>query len=156
MRDSEEYAALARQVYRMAGEAVTRSAASAGRQPWAVVLDVDETALDNSTYELERAAYHLPYDPRTWNAWVSRREAGAVPGVVEFVALVRRAGGHVAWITNRDRAAGRRDTRESSGAEDVGRRRSPVRAEKSGAHEGDRGAPKSYPERAIARGAASR
>jgi 5'-nucleotidase (lipoprotein e(P4) family) len=101
MRDSEEYAALARQSYRMAGEAVTRAAA-AGRTPWTVVLDIDETALDNSAYELERAAYHLPYDPASWNAWVSRREAGAVPGAVEFVALVRRAGGHVAWITNRD------------------------------------------------------
>jgi 5'-nucleotidase (lipoprotein e(P4) family) len=101
-RDSEEYAALARQTYRIAAATVTRVAPALGQQPWAVVLDVDETALDNSTYELERAAYGLVFENSSWNAWVRRQEAPAVPGTIDFVAAVRRAGGHVAWITNRD------------------------------------------------------
>jgi 5'-nucleotidase (lipoprotein e(P4) family) len=101
-RDSEEYAALARQAYRLAGEAVVHAGQTPGQRPWAVVLDIDETALDNSAYQLERATYNLPYDQASWNAWVSRREAGAVPGAVDFVAAVHRVGGHVAWITNRD------------------------------------------------------
>ena len=100
IRDSEEYATLARQTYRLAGEAVTRAAGAAG--PWTVVLDIDETALDNSAYQLDRAAYGLPFDPLSWNAWVERREASAVPGVVDFVRLVRGATGHVAWISNRE------------------------------------------------------
>jgi 5'-nucleotidase (lipoprotein e(P4) family) len=112
MRDAEEYAALARQVYRMAGDAVTRTAPSLGRQAWAVILDIDETALDNSTYELERSAYGLPFESGSWNAWVRRREAGPVPGAAAFVATVRQAGGHVAWITNRD-AVTRDATREN-------------------------------------------
>ena len=112
MRDAEEYAALARQVYRMAGEAVARTAPAVGRQAWAVILDIDETALDNSTYELERSAYGLPFEPASWNAWVRRREAGPVPGAAAFVAAVRQAGGHVAWITNRD-AVTRDATREN-------------------------------------------
>lgn len=102
MRDSEEYATLTRQVYRLAGEAAVRAASSAPGARWAVVLDVDETALDNSTYQLERSAYALPFDAASWNAWVERRQAGAVPGVVAFIAQVRRSGGHVGWITNRD------------------------------------------------------
>jgi 5'-nucleotidase (lipoprotein e(P4) family) len=102
MRDSEEYATLARQVYRLAGEAAARASSSAPSRRWAVVLDVDETALDNSTYQLERAAYSLPFDAPSWKAWVERRQAGAVPGAVDFIALVRRSGGHVGWITNRD------------------------------------------------------
>jgi len=102
MRDSEEYAALARQVYRLATDAVVRRAQSLPAGSWAVVLDVDETALDNSTYQLDRAAYGLAFEPQSWDAWIVRREAGAVPGVVDFVAAVRRAGGRVAWITNRD------------------------------------------------------
>jgi 5'-nucleotidase (lipoprotein e(P4) family) len=101
-RDSEEYATLARQVYRLAGEAVGRAAQGFGARPWAAILDIDETALDNSTYQLERATYNLPFDDVSWDAWVTRREAGAVPGVADFIASVRRAGGHVAWITNRD------------------------------------------------------
>jgi 5'-nucleotidase (lipoprotein e(P4) family) len=102
MRDSEEYAALARQVYRLAGDAVARRAQGLPSGSWAVVLDVDETALDNSAYQLDRAAYGLPFELASWDAWVLRREAGAVPGVVDFVAGVRRAGGRVAWISNRD------------------------------------------------------
>jgi 5'-nucleotidase (lipoprotein e(P4) family) len=69
-----------------------------------VVLDVDETALDNSVYELERATYGIPFNDPSWNAWVERREAGPVPGAGEFVRAVRAAGGRVAWITNREEA----------------------------------------------------
>jgi len=102
MRDSDEYATLARQVYRMAGDAVTRLSKEYAGQPWAVVLDIDETTLDNSAYQLDRAAYGLPFESASWAAWVRRREAAAVPGVAGFIALVRSAGGHVAYITNRD------------------------------------------------------
>ena len=103
MRDSEEYATLARQVYRLAGDAVTRLAKDNAARPWAVVLDIDETTLDNSTYQLERAAYGGPsFEDKSWSAWIERREAPPIPGVVGFVALVRKAGGHVAFVTNRN------------------------------------------------------
>jgi 5'-nucleotidase (lipoprotein e(P4) family) len=104
VRDSEEYAALTRQVYRVAALSVGRYASGAHDETWAVVLDVDETALDNSTYQLERAAYGLAFDEPSWRAWVNRREASAIPGVMDFIDIVRRAGGHVGWITNRDAA----------------------------------------------------
>ena len=104
MRDSEEYATLTRQVYRLAGEAVMRAANSAGAQRWAVVLDIDETTLDNSTYQVERAVYGLAFENESWSAWVMRREAPAVPGVRAFTDRIRAAGGHVAWISNRDAA----------------------------------------------------
>jgi 5'-nucleotidase (lipoprotein e(P4) family) len=103
VRDSEEYASLARQTYRLAGDAVDRARAGVSGS-WAVVMDVDETTLDNSTYQLERGAYGLPFENLSWNAWVARREATAVPGVVAFIGRVRAGGGHVAWITNRDAA----------------------------------------------------
>jgi len=103
VRDSEEYAVLTRQVYRLAADAVDRARASA-TGPWAVVLDIDETTLDNSTYQVERAVYGLAYESASWNAWVLRREAPAVPGVKAFIDRVRTAGGHVAWISNREAA----------------------------------------------------
>ena len=103
VRDSEEYAVLARQVYRLAGEAVDRARAGAPG-PWAVVLDVDETTLDNSTYQVERALYGLSFEAQSWSAWIQRRQAPAVPGVKGFIDRVRAAGGRVAWITNRDAA----------------------------------------------------
>jgi 5'-nucleotidase (lipoprotein e(P4) family) len=77
---------------------------------WVVSLDIDETALDNSTYQLEREAYGLPFESLSWNAWVSRRQAAAIPGVSQFVQAVRELGGSVAWISNRD-VAGMEATR---------------------------------------------
>src|SRR5262245_36171192 len=123
VRDSEEYATLARQVYRMAGEAVERNAKTGGG-PWAVVLDIDETALDNSSYQLERAAYGQPFEAASWAAWIERREAAAVPGVAGFIQLVRFGGGRVAWITNRDAALAEptRANLESLGLWDAGDR----------------------------------
>jgi len=103
VRDSEEYATLTRQVYRQATRAVEAAARQVPRNtPWAVVLDLDETTLDNSVYQLERTAYgNLPFDTASWNAWTWRRESDVVPGVQDFIAAVRRLGGRVAWITNR-------------------------------------------------------
>lgn len=102
MRDSEEYAALTRMVYRSAERVVGDAARRLPRgRAWAVVLDLDETALDNSIYQLTRVAYRLPFDTASWNAWVRREDAGAVPGVADFVTAMRRLGGHVAWISSR-------------------------------------------------------
>ncbi len=107
VRDSEEYPTLVRQVYRSAAAAVEqgRRALHSGTV-WAVVLDIDETSLDNSVYQLERAAYGRPYDEASWNVWVRRREAPAAPGVAGFVSAVRSAGGRVAWISNRNVSVG--------------------------------------------------
>lgn len=102
VRDSEEYSVLARQVYRVATSAVESAAKTFPKGSWAVSLDIDETALDNSTYQLERGAYGLPYDGTSFNAWVMRRESPAVPGAVDFVKRVRELGGRIVWISNRD------------------------------------------------------
>jgi len=101
VRDAEEYATLARMVYREALAAVNASGRARMTGPWSVVLDLDETVLDNSTYELERATYGAAFDDASWNAWVQRGEAGIVPGAIEFISGVRRLGGRVAYISNR-------------------------------------------------------
>ncbi len=103
VRDSEEYWTLAQQVYRSARDAVTRARDGVPRgAAWGVVLDIDETTLDNSTYQMDRASYGLAFDSGSWNGWVRRQEAIAVPGVVDFIRSVRSAGGRVAYVTNRD------------------------------------------------------
>jgi 5'-nucleotidase (lipoprotein e(P4) family) len=101
VRDSEEYAALTRQIFRVALRQVTtaREALPRGR-PWAVVLDVAQTVLDDAVYMLERRAYGVPHDTLGYGAWRARETAEAVPGAVEFIAGIRRLGGRVAWITN--------------------------------------------------------
>ncbi len=79
------------------------------------MLDLDETTLDNSDYEREQ---HGGYTQATWDAWVSRHEAGRVPGVGAFVDSVRKLGGRIAWITDRN-TMGRDSTRENLKALDL-------------------------------------
>ncbi len=100
VRTSAEYRALTVQVYRNAAARVETAAASRARGSWAVILDADETILDNSLYAKERGG--LPHEDTAWAAWVRRREAGAVPGARAFLDAVRSRGGIVAVVTNRD------------------------------------------------------
>jgi len=101
VRDSAEYATSTRQVYRLATSSALERATKRPRGSWGVVLDVDETTLDNSVYQLDRSAYELQYEPVSWGSWILRAEAGSVPGVKEFLDAVRKAGGRVAFITDR-------------------------------------------------------
>jgi 5'-nucleotidase (lipoprotein e(P4) family) len=68
-----------------------------------VVMDVDETVLDNSTYQKERESVGLGYSSKSWADWVKREEATLVPGVAEFIDEVVERNGKVALITNRDK-----------------------------------------------------
>lgn len=99
VRDSAEYATLCRMIYRMATDAVTKAHPASGT--WGVILDVDETTLDNSQYQIERGVYGLGYDDASWANWVQRAEAGTVPGVKDFLDAVRGLGGKVVFITDR-------------------------------------------------------
>lgn len=73
--------------------------------PTAVVLDVDETVLDNSPYQaqqtLDRAGR---FDPALWTGWVKAAKADAIPGALEFLGYARSRGVKVILITNRDGA----------------------------------------------------
>jgi 5'-nucleotidase (lipoprotein e(P4) family) len=98
---SAEYAALTRQIYRHAQAFVEATARD--RQPgtWAVMLDADETVINNVQYQLEREPQGLGFTPESWNAWVRRREAIPAPGSAAFLRRVAAMGGRIAIVTNR-------------------------------------------------------
>jgi 5'-nucleotidase (lipoprotein e(P4) family) len=104
VRDSAEYEAALHQVYRLLtthveGEAVTRE-----RGTWAVVLDADETVINNVQYQVERSRMGLGFTPESWYEWVRRREATPLPGARPFLIRVRELGGKIAIVTNRRQA----------------------------------------------------
>ena len=101
-RDAAEHRALYLETYREAGSQLAALAASRAPQSWGVILDADETVLDNSEYELGRVPFGGSYDSKVWAAWVSRGAAPALPGSVAFTELVHRLGGKVVIVTNRD------------------------------------------------------
>ena len=70
--------------------------------PAAVILDLDETVLDNSPYEAGLVVSGSSFDPKTWNAWVRAEQAKAVPGSVEFTRYAAASGVTVFYVSNRN------------------------------------------------------
>lgn len=70
--------------------------------PPAIILDLDETALDNSFYEARGIIDQTGFHPGTWNSWVNEKEAEAVKGAVELTSRADELGIAVYYITNRD------------------------------------------------------
>ncbi|MDD5562912.1 MAG: HAD family acid phosphatase [Thermoanaerobaculaceae bacterium] len=101
VRDSAEHRAIYLQVYRQATERVEREAVRHPAGTWAVVLDADETVIDNSPYEIERSEKGLPFNAASWRAWTEKRAAVPLPGAAAFLARVHELGGKIAIVTNR-------------------------------------------------------
>jgi 5'-nucleotidase (lipoprotein e(P4) family) len=70
--------------------------------PPAVVLDLDETAIDNSPYEAGLAISGGDFDSKSWDAWTKAEQAKAIPGAVEFTTYAASKGVKVFYVTNRN------------------------------------------------------
>ena len=74
-----------------------------GDRPLAVVLDVDETAIQNLGYEYDEAVRGRSYDAQIWNRWEQTGAAfvAPMPGAVEALRAIRAAGVAVIFNSNR-------------------------------------------------------
>ena len=99
-RRSAERRALTVQAYSLAAAQLQAKAASL-TGAWGVVLDIDETTLNNSLYQRERMDLGVGYSPGSWTAWVNRKAATPLDGVVAFTNLVHTLGGKVFFVSNR-------------------------------------------------------
>ncbi len=105
MRTAAEYEALCRQVYRAAwlhvrSETMKRIARP---KPLAVILDLDETVLDNTAYSAYLIQSGLKHSKRRWQDWNRRNtdKIGLVPGAKAFIDRMKDANVHVAFVSNR-------------------------------------------------------
>lgn len=72
-----------------------------GQSPSAVVLDIDETVLDNSAFEARLVQNEENYTSQGWAAWVNEANAPALPGAVDFINFAQKNGVDVFLISNR-------------------------------------------------------
>lgn len=66
----------------------------------AIVLDLDETVLDNSQYEAKCIIDDITY-PKGWDEWMHAAAAKAIPGAVDFLKYAADRGVDIFYITNR-------------------------------------------------------
>lgn len=77
-----------------------------GDKPLAVVLDVDETALQNLGYSYDEALGGKSYDQERWNRWERTGAAAvaAMPGAAAALGTIRAEGVTVIFNSNRQAA----------------------------------------------------
>jgi 5'-nucleotidase (lipoprotein e(P4) family) len=66
----------------------------------AIIVDVDETILDNSRYQGMLIKKGVNY-PEGWTDWCNRAEATSIPGALDFLKYAHSRGVRVFYITNR-------------------------------------------------------
>jgi 5'-nucleotidase (lipoprotein e(P4) family) len=67
----------------------------------AVVLDIDETVLDNSPYQARLVHRDGEFNEADWAAWCKEEAARALPGAKEFTQFAAKHGIAVIYISNR-------------------------------------------------------
>ena len=105
IRNSSEFRAASETIYRAARDALAAGLADASwtaeasqsgdyaALPPAIVMDIDETVLDNSEPQAEMLLKGTCFDefPQAWDEWIAKRSAPAVPGAAEFIRAARAA-----------------------------------------------------------------
>ncbi len=69
--------------------------------PPAIVVDLDESTLDNSRYQAWMVLKDTTFEPKTWTAFVNTQSSTAIPGAVEFLKYADAKGVKIFYITNR-------------------------------------------------------
>lgn len=118
MRTSHEYAWACRQTFRAATTQIDAALAdpqwdalppnerqgSVAALPPAVIVDVDETVLDNGAFQARLVRQGRGFDARLWDAWVAEARAPALPGAKAFLDALSARGVRVFYVTNRGAA----------------------------------------------------
>ena len=115
MQSSAEYAALCRQAFMAAQLAldealVTEDWTAASEQdvsaelaelPPAIIVDIDETVLDNSPYQAGLINSNQSYSSASWKEWTARKSALSIPGALDFLREVNMREVTIFYISNR-------------------------------------------------------
>lgn len=101
-QQSAEFRALSYQAFNVAKMRVDMDLMmNKGAGKKAIVVDVDETIVDNSPYQASVILNNKPFSGESWKAWVDMAQAKALPGSVEFLNYAHSKGFTVFYISNR-------------------------------------------------------
>ncbi len=109
MQKAAEYRALAYQAFNVARMSLDADEKTRKKLPkaerkksCAVMVDIDETVLDNSPFQTVSIKGDLPFDLQRWYAWGDMRKAKAIPGAADFLNYASQRRCRVFYSSNRD------------------------------------------------------
>jgi len=98
-----EARALYFQAYNIARERLDAALARRqGEEKLAVIMDLDETILDNSPFEADLIKTGKTFSEKSWKEWVSQCQARALPGARPFLAYAASNKVEVFYVSNRN------------------------------------------------------
>jgi 5'-nucleotidase (lipoprotein e(P4) family) len=96
-----EYRALCYQAFNLATLQLDKSMRIMGlMKQQAVIVDIDETVLDNSSYEAKCILDNISY-PQYWDEWMNKSNAQPVPGSQDFLKYAESQKVEIFYVTNR-------------------------------------------------------
>jgi 5'-nucleotidase (lipoprotein e(P4) family) len=100
-RDSSERNAIYREVFMLAENVIKQKVATEKLQPkqWGVILDIDETILDNSQWFYQR---DVQGDKSSSSDFAATAVSVATPGAKRFLEDIHKMGGYVNLVSNRN------------------------------------------------------
>ena len=100
---SGEYRALCFQAYNFARLSLKEALwADTSAKPNCIVVDIDETVLDNSAFQGHEIKKGLSYSPADWTEWTNLAQADTVPGALAFLKFAASKNIEVFYLSNRD------------------------------------------------------
>jgi len=102
VQNAAEYRALTLQAYNMAQFRLDQKlrAVRYTKTP-CIVLDLDETCLDNSPYTGYQIKKNKSYTSESWQSWTSLAAADSIPGSVSFLNWAKAQPCEIFYISNR-------------------------------------------------------
>ena len=107
VKESNEYKAICHQVYSNAIDEINnklhynRSSLNIPNHNFAVVMDLDETVLDNSDYQVDILSKNQAFSIESWSLWVKEEKASLVPGAFNYITFLRDKNIQIIFISNR-------------------------------------------------------
>ncbi|MBF0314510.1 MAG: 5'-nucleotidase, lipoprotein e(P4) family [Oligoflexia bacterium] len=102
---SAEYKALSYQAYNLAKDRLDQEIAkhrkSKSKKPLAIVLDIDETVLDNSPYQAKLIQDNKSFSSDSWKEWTLKAIAKPLPGAADFLKYAESKKIAIFYVTNR-------------------------------------------------------
>lgn len=96
-----ETKALYLQGYNVATDRLKEILKTPSDKPYSIVLDLDETVLDNSPYQVQNVKDGTAFNPKDWDVWVKKAAAKAVPGAKDFLQFANQNGVQIYYISDR-------------------------------------------------------
>ncbi|MFN2502563.1 MAG: 5'-nucleotidase, lipoprotein e(P4) family [Pyrinomonadaceae bacterium] len=111
MQKAAEYRALAYQAFNLARweldadldkKNAKKLPKAERKRPRAILVDIDETVLDNSPAQAHSIKNRSAFNLKDWYAWGDMRKAKAIPGAVDFLNYAVAKGVKIYYVSNRD------------------------------------------------------